>query len=160
MSMPPPPAVRAAGPGDNAEWMRLRAALWPSMTAAEHAAEVEQLLDESRSASGREPRLMAEVFVSDAPGGGLDGFLELSVRPYAEGCAGAAAYIEGWWVDPPSRGRGVGRALVEAAEAWARERGLREIASDTELDNTASQRAHAALGYAEVERAVHFRKAL
>jgi hypothetical protein len=34
------------------------------------------------------------------------------------------------------------------------------MASDAELDNTASQRAHQRLGYAEVGRSVHFRRAL
>jgi aminoglycoside 6'-N-acetyltransferase I len=63
-------------------------------------------------------------------------------------------------VDPDMRRKGVGAALVRAAEAWAREKGLREFASDTELANTASQRAHVALGFTEVERLVAFRKVL
>jgi len=49
---------------------------------------------------------------------------------------------------------------VAAAEDWARAQGCREMASDTWLDNTLSQQAHARLGYAEVERLVHFRKTL
>jgi aminoglycoside 6'-N-acetyltransferase I len=47
--------------------------------------------------------------------------------------------------------------LVEAAEDWARLRGFSEIASDTQLDNGASQAAHAALGYEDAERVVCFR---
>ena len=50
--------------------------------------------------------------------------------------------------------------LVEAAEAWARERGHTEIASDTDPDNRTSIAAHRALGYEEVGRAVCFRKPL
>jgi hypothetical protein len=49
---------------------------------------------------------------------------------------------------------------VQAAEAWARSQGLKEIASDTQLDNTVSIHAHKVLGYEEVERLVCFRKAL
>jgi aminoglycoside 6'-N-acetyltransferase I len=49
---------------------------------------------------------------------------------------------------------------VEAAEAWAREQGFAEIGSDTQLWNTASQTAHEALGFEEVEGIVACRKAL
>lgn len=38
--------------------------------------------------------------------------------------------------------------------------GYREIASDAELENTASRSAHRALGYEEIERVVCFRKSL
>jgi aminoglycoside 6'-N-acetyltransferase I len=50
--------------------------------------------------------------------------------------------------------------LLRAAEAWARKRGYREFASDVFLDNVASQEAHLALGFSEVERAVRYRKPL
>ena len=58
------------------------------------------------------------------------------------------------------RGSGVGRALIAAAEQWARDRQYTELASDALLDNTGSYAAHRALGFEEVERAIHFRKAL
>jgi aminoglycoside 6'-N-acetyltransferase I len=98
--------------------------------------------------------------VAARPGGGLAGFLELSVRSYAEGCTGPVPYVEGWHVDADVRRQGVGRALVARAEAWARERGYTEIASDTEVERAHSIRAHRALGFEEVERIVVFRKAL
>jgi len=37
------------------------------------------------------------------------------------------AHLGGMWVDPTTRRRGVGRALVDAVLAWARERGFRDI---------------------------------
>ena len=49
---------------------------------------------------------------------------------------------------------------MEAAELWARGQGFSEIASDTEVHNGASQRAHEACGFEEVERLIKFRKAL
>ena len=55
---------------------------------------------------------------------------------------------------------GVGRALVEAAEAWARSKGCRLMASDAYIDNTVSIESHARLGYREVEHLVHFAKDL
>jgi aminoglycoside 6'-N-acetyltransferase I len=63
-------------------------------------------------------------------------------------------------VDPDLRGRGAGRALVAAVEAWAVQLGLLELASDTLLANTSAQAAHTQLGFVEVERAVRYRKVL
>jgi aminoglycoside 6'-N-acetyltransferase I len=102
-----------------------------------------------------------EVFVAERPGGGLCGFLEAALRSRADGCDSTpVGYIEGWYVDPDLRRHGVGRALLEAAEAWARSRGCRQIASDAELWNTVSHQAHGSLGYEETARLVHFKKDL
>ena len=54
----------------------------------------------------------------------------------------------------------MGRRLIEAAEQWARSRGCTEMGSDAEIANTLSHRAHAALGYEEIERVVSFAKRL
>ncbi len=79
----------------------------------------------------------------------------------AESCESSpVASLEGWYVDPDVRRHGVGAALVRAAEVWARTKGLKELASDTELANTDSQLAHAAVGFVEVERLVAYRKVL
>jgi aminoglycoside 6'-N-acetyltransferase I len=107
-----------------------------------------------------QPRPTA-VFVCPRAAGGLEGFVETSIRDYAEGCdTNWVGYIEGWYVDPYARRRGVGRALIAAAEAWAVAQGCREMASDAELANIVSQEAHERIGYAEVGRSVHFRKPL
>ena len=97
----------------------------------------------------------------ESTGGGLCGFIEVSLRDYAEGCqTSPVAYIEGWYVDAESRRHRLGTRLVQAAEAWARRHGLKEIASDTQIENAVSIQAHKVLGYEEVERLVCFRKAL
>lgn len=70
------------------------------------------------------------------------------------------AFLEGWYVDPDVRRRGLGAALLQAVEGWARARGLKELASDTTIDNAASLQAHLALGFDEVERQICFRKSL
>jgi aminoglycoside 6'-N-acetyltransferase I len=49
---------------------------------------------------------------------------------------------------------------MAAAEAWARARGYAEIASDAVIGNRLSERAHRALDFVEVERAIHFRQDL
>lgn len=101
------------------------------------------------------------VLVADRGDGMLAGFVEVGSRNYAEGCATSpVAYLEGWYVDPDARGRGLGRRLQQAAEVWAVANGYTEMASDTELHNDASLRAHVALGFEEVERQVCLRKRL
>jgi len=69
-------------------------------------------------------------------------------------------FLEGIWVEPELRRRGVGRALVDHVEAFVRARGFREIGSDALLGNRASHAAHAAWGFSETERVVYFRKGL
>jgi methyltransferase (TIGR00027 family) len=146
--------VRPVTSADAERWSDLRAALWPDQPRAELAAEARAYLD------GR-GFMLETVLVAVHDTGGVIGFAELSLRPYAEGCATTpVAFLEGWFVVPERRGLGVGRALVAAAEAWGRERGCREFASDTTIDNTESAAAHAALGFEEVEQVRCFRKSL
>lgn len=138
---------------DRRAWAEMRAALWPEADAAELAHETVKHFAGVKAAD--------EVWVSEEITGRLLGFLELSLRAYAEGCASSPVpYIEGWYVTAESRHLGVGLALVEAAENWARLRGYKEIASDAVLENDASHAAHRSLGFEEVERIVCFRKAL
>ena len=70
------------------------------------------------------------------------------------------AYLEGWFVVPEARGRGVGRELIAAAEEWGRSQGCCEFASDTQADNEVSTAAHRALGFMEVGLVRCFRKDL
>lgn len=134
----------------------LRAALWPEADAAELRAEVEAFF-----LGEVPPTLIAAVFLAESGQGTLVGMLELSLRPYADGCESSPApFIEGWYVAPRSRRQGVGAALVKVAEDWALAQSYTEMASDALLENTISERAHKALGFDEVERAIRFRKEL
>jgi GNAT superfamily N-acetyltransferase len=143
--------VREAGAEDRAEWLRMRLLLWPHCPTDKHTNEMAASLARQTSA----------VFVAARPTGGLCGFVEAAIWPYAEGCeTNSVGYIEGLYVDADVRQKGVGRQLVQAAESWARSRGCSEMASDTEVENAESQRAHAALGFQETARLVHFRKRL
>ena len=140
--------VRPAGPADGAAWVRCRHRLWPHRTAEELAETVEAFF-------GAGTALVAAVFVAweaDTP----VGFVELSLRAYVPGARQLPApFVEGWYVEPAARGRGVGRALIEAAQQWAHDHGHRQLGSDTALDNVDSLGAHRALGFREVE-AVRF----
>lgn len=144
--------VRLVQAQDHSEWLRLRMALWPDCPLADHLNEMATYL--------ADPDTFA-VFVAERPEGGLCGLLEVSLHPFAYGCdTQPVGYLEGWYVDPDMRRQGIGKALVAAAEAWARAQGCVEMASDCELDNTLSLQAHLAIGYEEVERLIHFRKPL
>lgn len=139
---------------DRNRWVEMRHALWPDAVRDELGREADAYLR-------GEGFMLEAVFVAAAADATLVGFAEISLRPYAEGCISSpVAYLEGWYVETSHRGCGVGRALVAAAEEWARGRGCREFASDALLDNTASAAAHAALGFEEVEQIRCFRKAL
>jgi aminoglycoside 6'-N-acetyltransferase I len=141
--------VRPLTPQDLPAYFPLRMALWPD-SAANFELEVAEILQADHLTS----------FVAEQDGN-LVGFVEASLRSYAEGCdSSPVGYLEGWYVAPQYRLKGVGRRLVQAAEDWARAQGCTEMASDSELANTQSHQAHARLGYQEVERIVCFRKAL
>ena len=91
----------------------------------------------------------------------LRGFAEFSIRSYAEGCVtDNVGYLEGLYVDPDFRGQGVGRALVEAGESWAKSRGCVEFASDADLKNDLSAQVHKRLGFSDVGQSRCFRKPL
>jgi aminoglycoside 6'-N-acetyltransferase I len=148
--------IRAAQPSDRTGLAAARSALWPSSTREEHDAELAAMLAGEPSSTLPQAILVAEA------AGALVGFVEIGLRSHADGCdpRRPVAFVEGWYVAPEMRRRGIGGALIAAAEDWGRSRGCTEIASDTWIDHTISQRAHEALGFAVVDRCVHYRKAL
>lgn len=146
--------VRQATPADRDAWLTMRCDLWPDGNGAEHSTEIDDFW------AGKLADPLAVLLATDESGNAV-GFAELSIRAYAEGCVtDRVAYLEGWYVAPEARGGGVGRALIDAAEAWALERGCTEFASDALLDNDVSAAAHRALGFEEVEQIRCFKKTL
>ena len=150
--------IRPVEVSDANEWLRMRMALWPDSNPDTENNEIKHFL--ATPARRVLPTLHA-AFVCQRPDVGLCGFVEVSIRPYADGCETTdVGYLEAWYVDPDWRNQGIGRALVIAAETWAHARGCREMASDAELTNTLSQTAHRRLGYVETGRVVLFCKKL
>jgi aminoglycoside 6'-N-acetyltransferase I len=142
--------IRPLEDRDISRWVHLRAELWPGEPEAE--------LDAEGRAAIATGSLV--VFVADDDDT-LVGFIELDLRSYAEGCTSSPVpYVEGWYVVSDWRRRGVGGALMHAAEEWGRSRGYTELGSDTEAVNRLSRAAHAALGFEEIETVVVFRKPL
>jgi len=143
--------IREVAETDRASWVRLREALWPGAL-SDHDEETRKHFENATS--------VPVVFVAEADDT-VVGFLELDYRKYAPGCRSSPVpFIEGWYVEPALQRHGIGRALVEAAERWARAAGHFEIASDADVENADGIAAHRALGYQEVERVACFRRSL
>jgi aminoglycoside 6'-N-acetyltransferase I len=144
--------VRPITENDLPEWFRLRKLLWDETPDEEHESEIYEIIGDLESQF---------VAVAEIGEGRLCGFIEASIRPIAEDCeTDDVGYLEGWFVEEDSRRQGIGRSLVAAAEDWARHHGCTEMASDAELDNIVSQKAHTRLGYGETSRLVHLKKYL
>ena len=138
---------------DQPGWLELRLALWPDATADDHRGYM--------AISLAQPERYLQLMLYDERRQPL-GFIEGSIRSdYVNGTGSSpVGFIEGVYVVPSRRRKGVARQLYAAIADWAKARGCRELASDALVDNEVSQRAHRALGFRETERVVYFTKAL
>jgi aminoglycoside 6'-N-acetyltransferase I len=134
-------------------WLDLRLALWADATADEHRGYM--------AISLAQPERFLQLMVYDENRQPV-GFIEGSIRgDYVNGTESSpVGFVEGVFVVPAWRRRGIARQLYAAIADWARARGCRELASDALLENEASQRAHRALGFRETERVVYFTREL
>ena len=143
--------IRPVEPTDADVWERMRETLWPSAP-GEHAEEIARYFAGARMDPGRSSSGVSWIGCRSGLHRALDPIARGRLRPRP------CAYVEGWFVNEEARGRGVGAALMAAAQEWGRADRCTELASDAEIDNTGSIAAHRALGFAEVDRVVCFRK--
>ncbi|TPP11726.1 aminoglycoside 6'-N-acetyltransferase [Rhizobium glycinendophyticum] len=145
--------VRVAGAADLDGWGSLRHSLWPHLSPDGHREEVEAAL--------AEPDRLVAFLCFDGAGQAV-GLAEASLRSdYVNGCeTSPVAFLEGIVVAPALRRQGIARALTSAVCDWARSKGVREIASDADIGNSASHAMHEALGFEETQRVVYFRRPL
>jgi aminoglycoside 6'-N-acetyltransferase I len=138
---------------DQPGWLDLRLALWTDATAEEHRGYM--------ALSLAQPERFLQLMMYDERRQPL-GFIEGSIRnDYVNGTASSpVGFVEGVYVAPASRRKGIARQLYAAIGDWAKARGCRELASDALVDNEVSQRAHRALGFRETERVVYFTRIL
>jgi aminoglycoside 6'-N-acetyltransferase I len=147
-------SIRAVTAADTKEWLRMRHALWPEGSLAQHRQDIDRYFAGER----REP---AQVLIALTADSAPAGFAELSIRNIVDGCAtDRVAYLEGWYVVPTSRRKGIGRALLHAAEQWAIDQGCTELGSDSEIDNEVSYSAHLRSGFQETGCVRTYRKEL
>jgi aminoglycoside 6'-N-acetyltransferase I len=144
--------IREMRPEEEDHWARMRAELF--------RISFDEAKEETADFMAGEHLTLKIVFVGVVDGD-VCAFLEISERIYADGCYdGPVAYMEGWFVGDKARGMGVGKALVDAAIAWAKSKNYPHLASDAELTNIDGHRAHEAVGFEEVDRVVQYRMAL
>lgn len=146
-----PVRVRPPRASDLPAWAALRAAPWPD-------ADPELLAGE---ASGLSHAAHGGVFAAAARGG-LVGLAGASLRhAHVNGAPGSpAGFLDGGYVVPDWRGRGVGRMRPGALDTWNRDPGCRGLACDARPDNAASHAAHRACGVGRAEQAGYVRKAV
>lgn len=90
------------------------------------------------------------------------GFAQCSLRyDYVEGTETTpVGYLEGIFIKEGFRNKGYAKELLAACEAWAKDKGCKEFASDCEIDNIDSFFFHKAMNFIEANRIICFIKAL
>lgn len=86
------------------------------------------------------------VFVAEDEAGAQLGFVH--VRPETDYYLRAeCGHVADVVVAPEARGQGAGRALMEAAERWARERGYSMLTLNVFVENTGARAVYESLGF-------------
>lgn len=145
------PRFRPAVPEDAGVLAVLGCRLWDGHTENELTEEFAQILRQDDCA----------IFLCEE-GGQAVGFAHCGLRrDYVEGTGSSpVGYLEGIYVEPHCRKRGYAAVLLNHCEAWAREKGCKEFASDCELENQMSLAFHEKLGFTEANRIICFTKTL
>jgi aminoglycoside 6'-N-acetyltransferase I len=133
-------------------WVRLRQCLWPDDTLDEHRRYAESILNRPSDA-------VVYLACEDRE---VIAFGEATLRrDYVNGCRSSPiGFLEGLYVKPHYRRRGLARLISGALEDWAKGIGCTEFASDVLLSNKTGQRVHEALGFNESDRVVFYVKRL
>lgn len=143
--------IRKACKEDSLVLAKMARKIWDNDSVEELKKEFEEFADD--------PNIVSFIKYED---GNPIAFANLSIRyDYVEGCETTpVAYLEGIFVDEKYRNRGYGRDLLIACENWAKDRDIKEFASDCELTNTDSFAFHKAIGFEETNRIICFKKDL
>ncbi|MEO6688033.1 MAG: GNAT family N-acetyltransferase [Dokdonella sp.] len=105
-----------------------------------------------------EGQVDGRVFVAEDPEGRVIAWLQVALA--AQLCDDACAEVCGLVVAESARGHGVGRQLVDAAEAWARTRGAVRIRVRSRQERERAHEFYERAGYARVKTQVVFSKPL
>lgn len=138
--------IRRAARSDAPRLAALSGVLGYPVAATELGARLERLLTSSRDV----------VLVAESAAGEVVGWLHGAEQELLE--SERRCEILGLVIDPEHRGRGIGRRLVGAVEAWARERGLEQMAVRSNVVRTESHPFYERLGYARAKTQHAYRK--
>ena len=141
--------LRKGKPEDVTVLAKLACGLWPEHRPEEMEAELSELLEKPEAA----------FFLIYLEGSAV-GFAQCQLRrDYVEGTdSSPVGYLEGIYVVPEHRRKGLARLLLCACESWAKGLGCTEFASDCELTNGESLRFHLKVGFEEANRIICFVK--
>ncbi len=143
--------IRKASENDSEIIAGLAVKLWEDNLAEELAEEFAALMQ-------KDTACIFLKYEGDTP----VGFAQCQLRSdYVEGTeTSPVGYLEGIFVLENYRKKGYAKELLHACEAWAKEMGCEEFASDCELENIDSLGFHMAVGFAEANRIICFTKKL
>lgn len=149
--MPPAHRLRLARPSDEKTYLELRRTLWPDTPLEIHAEEFRKYC------RGKHPgglEVPCAPLLVEGLSGELIGILEISLRPFVNGCSHPpVGFIEALWVVPEYRELGWGDALLHAAKEWTRGFGGGEVM--TELHPRDEDLPyHLELGFVELSRQI------
>jgi len=140
------PTIRAAKPEDAEEIARLALELGYETTPKD-------IRNRLMALGGTKEHLVA---VAENAESGLAGWVAAEVRLILE--SGSHVELVGLVVDSRMRGRGIGRALVEQSEHWARSLGLGKIVVRSNIVRQDSHAFFESLGYARQKTQHHYTK--
>ncbi len=140
--------IRRAKPEDAAEISRLVAQLGYPASADAMRARIERLLDSTNDF----------ICVAESVDGGLMGWIHGLFSQFLE--SDFRAEIVGLVVDEAHFRQGIGRALVESIEAWARANGVTQTIVRCRTERADAHLFYERLGFNRTKTQVVFRKAL
>lgn len=142
--------VKKAGAGDLAELANLAVLMWNDSS-------VEELIADFSDAISKNESAVFLKFEDNA----LIGFAQCQLRnDYVEGTkTSPVGYLEGIFIKEGYH-KGYAKELLAECEAWAKNNGCKEFASDCEIDNIGSFQFHKAMSFTEANRIICFVKKL
>lgn len=152
--MNPPCKIRSGQPGDLPQVLALDRRLIAFDTAFDPS--LDPTWSDSEEARGfyhdRLSQREGVAFVAEAPDGSLAGFIvgtETTPESYRRPMRLAEA--ECLFIDPNHRGQGLGEALMQAFEDWARAQGIQRLGLTVSARNQRARSFYERLGYADYD---------
>ncbi|MBN3555461.1 GNAT family N-acetyltransferase [Fictibacillus nanhaiensis] len=127
----------------------LAIALWPDNQFSELRKEFKQLLNSEKD------KVIVYLIHAEPIA-----FIHVSIRSdYVEGSRSSpTGFVEGIYVKPDHRRKGISNKLITQGESWLKTRGCKQIGSDIELSNDTSYHFHTSVGFKEANRLIAFIK--
>jgi GNAT superfamily N-acetyltransferase len=141
------PAIRPANEADVPSLRRLLAQLGYQLDEQETARRLAAVMGAAEHA----------VLVAERAGSAV-AFCHVYARPALD--KPPEAVVQALVVDAAARGGGIGRAMMTAAEAWARARGFASVALASHVARDAAHAFYAGIGYDRIATSHLFRKEL